>query len=262
VLEQSGRAVVSVTHEILGLLSFAGRTVLVLLKTLVNPRRLRFTSVVYHIEQTGFNAIPVAGLLCFLIGAVIAYMGITMLKLFGAGILTVELVGFVILRELGVLLVAILVAGRSGSAFTAEIGSMKSREELDALNTIGMDPIELLVVPRVLALLIALPALTFLGDVAGLIGGGMVCATELDLSDVAFLARLQEGVAGKHFFAGMVKAPVFAILIATIGCYQGFMVEGTAESVGARTTRSVVHGIFAVILADAFFAIYFMQINW
>jgi phospholipid/cholesterol/gamma-HCH transport system permease protein len=183
------------------------------------------------------------------------------LKDFGASIFTVELIGYSFLREFGVLLAAILVAGRSGSAFTAQIGSMKAREEIDAIRTLGLDPIEVLVLPRLLALLIALPLLTFLAMLAGIVGGATVCALNLDISPAMFVARLHELDAVRHFWVGMSKAPVFAFLIAAIGALEGFKVSGSAESVGMHTTSSVVQAIFVTILVDALAAIFYMEIH-
>jgi phospholipid/cholesterol/gamma-HCH transport system permease protein len=200
-------------------------------------------------------------LLNFLVGAVIAFLGATVLKDFGATIFTVELIGYSFLREFGVLLTAILIAGRSGSAFTAQIGSMKSREEIDAIRTLGLDPIEVLVLPRLLALLIALPLLAFLAMLSGIVGGAMVCMLNLDISPTMFVTRFHELAAARHFWVGMSKAPIFAFLIASIGCLEGFKVSGSAESVGTHTTSSVVQSIFVAILVDALAAIFFMEID-
>ena len=215
----------------------------------------------FHLEQTGLDAVPIVVLLNFLVGAVVAFLGATVLKDFGASIFTVELVGYSFLREFGVLLTAIMVAGRSGSAFTAQIGSMKAREEIDAIRTLGLDPVEVLVLPRLLALLIALPLLTFLAMLAGIVGGAAVCALSLDISPTMFVTRLHEFAGVRHFWVGMSKAPLFAFLIAAIGCLEGFKVAGSAESVGTHTTSSVVQAIFVTILVDALAAIFYMEIN-
>ncbi len=236
------------------ILSAFGRSVLV-------PRRWRTTSTISHIEQTGLNALPIVALLCFLVGAVVAFLGATVLKEFGASIYTVELVGYSFLREFGVLLTAIMVAGRSGSAFTAQIGSMKAREEVDAIRTLGLEPVDVLVMPRVLAMLVSMPILTLVGMLAGIIGGAAVCVLALDISPLMFLTRLHETTTVRHFWVGMSKAPIFAFLIAAIGCLEGFKVSGSAESVGSHTTSSVVQSIFVVILIDAIAAIFFMEIN-
>jgi len=197
------------------------------------------------------------GLLSFLIGVVVAFQGADQLRQFGAEIFTVNLLGVSILRELGVLLTAILIAGRSGSAFTAQIGTMKVNQEIDALQTIGLDPVEVLVVPRILALMIMLPILVFYADLMGLLGGMVMAITVLDISLTTFLKQLQSGVNLTTFIIGMVKAPVFAFLIALVGCFEGFNVSGSAESVGQKTTASVVEGIFLVIVFDAAFSILF-----
>jgi phospholipid/cholesterol/gamma-HCH transport system permease protein len=218
--------------------------------------------MVAHIEQTGLDAAPIVALLTFLVGAVVAFLGATVLASFGASIFTVDLVAFSFLREFGVLLTAILMAGRTASAFTAQIGSMKANEEIDAIRTLGLDPMELLVVPRVLALLVALPMLTFLAMLSGIIGGGVVCAVSLDISPAMFLSLLQSDIGVQHFLVGIVKAPIFAFLIAAIGCLEGFKVSGSAESVGAHTTSSVVQSIFVVIVLDAVAALFFMEMGW
>jgi phospholipid/cholesterol/gamma-HCH transport system permease protein len=197
-----------------------------------------------------------------MVGAVVAFLGSTVLAGFGAGIYTVNLVAFSFLREFGVLLTAILLAGRTASAFAAQIGSMQANEEIDAIRILGLNPVELLVLPRVLAMLVALPALTLVAVLSGLLGGGMVCAMTLDVSPTMFINMVQENVAVRHFLVGMAKAPVFAFLIAVIGCAEGFKVTGSAQSVGEHTTSSVVQSIFMVILVDALAALFFMQAGW
>jgi phospholipid/cholesterol/gamma-HCH transport system permease protein len=260
-LERIGGALESQWRQTLQLLGFLGLTLQTLGRILLGQRRLRLTSTVFHMEQTGLDAVPIVALLSFLVGAVVAFLGATVLRDFGAAVFTVELVSFAFLREFGVLLTAILLAGRSGSAFTAQIGSMKSREELDAIRALGMDPVELLVVPRLLALLVMLPLLSFLAMLAGLVGGGLVGVMALDISPAAFIARLVEMTELRHLWVGLVKAPVFALLIAVVGCLEGFKVEGSAESGGRHTTSAVVQAIFLVILFDALFAIFFMQLD-
>jgi len=240
---------------------FIGLTLATLAGVLVGRRKLRLTSVVFHMEQVGLDAVPIVSLLTFLVGAVVAFVGATALRDFGAEIFTVELVSISFLREFGVLLTAILLAGRSGSAFTAQIGSMKSREELDAIQALGLDQIELLVIPRLLALLAMLPLLTFLAMVSGIVGGALVGITALDITPGMFISRLQEMTDIRHFWIGMIKAPLFALLIATVGCLEGFKVEGSAESVGRHTTSSVVQSIFLVIVFDALFAMFFMELD-
>ncbi|MEO6064475.1 MAG: ABC transporter permease [Lysobacterales bacterium] len=260
-LAHIGEAVLSMAAQAKQLLGFLGLLITTWLRVLPRPVRWRLTSVVHHLEQTGLNAVPIVALLSFLVGAVVAYLGATVLEQFGAGLYTVDLIGFAFLREFGGLLAAILVAGRSGSAFTAQIGAMKNREEIDALETIGLDPIEVLVLPRLAALLVALPILTFIAMMAGIVGGMAVGATSLDISPVLFITRLQESIPPRHFWVGMVKAPFFALLIALVGCLEGFKVSGSAESVGAHTTSSVVQSIFLVILVDAICAVAFMELD-
>jgi phospholipid/cholesterol/gamma-HCH transport system permease protein len=260
-LARTGAAVEKIAGDAYQLLGFIGLLLATLTRCLFDPRRWRITSLAFHLEQTGLDAVPIVVLLNFLVGAVVAFLGATVLRDFGASIFTVELIGYSFLREFGVLLTAILIAGRSGSAFTAQIGSMKSREEVDAIRTLGLDPVEVLVIPRLLALLIAMPALTFLAMLAGIIGGAAVCTFALDISPNMFLARFHDLAATRHFWVGMSKAPIFAFLIAAIGCLEGFKVSGSAESVGTHTTSSVVQSIFVAILVDALAAIFYMEIN-
>ncbi|MFW9082146.1 MlaE family lipid ABC transporter permease subunit [Pseudomonas sp. P2757] len=261
-LTRIGRAVDTVWQDTLQLLGFVGLILETIARNLFRPKRWRITPMVAHIEQTGLDAAPIVALLTFLVGAVVAFLGATVLASFGASIFTVDLVGFAFLREFGVLLTAILMAGRTASAFTAQIGSMKANEEIDAIRTLGLDPMELLVVPRVLALLVALPMLTFLAMLCGIIGGAVVCAVSLDISPAMFLSLLQSDIGIQHFLVGLVKAPIFAFLIAAIGCLEGFKVSGSAESVGAHTTSSVVQSIFVVIVLDAVAALFFMEMGW
>ncbi|MDY7562461.1 ABC transporter permease [Pseudomonas sp. 10B1] len=257
-----GRAVDTIWIDTLQLLGFIGLILQTLLFNAIRPRRWRFTSVISHVEQTGLDAAPIVALLTFLVGAVVAFLGATVLKSFGASIFTVDLVAFSFLREFGVLLTAILMAGRTASAFTAQIGSMKANEEIDAIRTLGLSPVELLVVPRILALLISLPILTFVAMISGIIGGGVVCAVALDISPALFLSLLQSDIGVQHFLVGMIKAPIFAFLIAAIGCLEGFKVSGSAESVGAHTTSAVVQSIFVVIVLDALAALFYMEMGW
>ncbi|MGZ0714558.1 MlaE family ABC transporter permease [Pseudomonas palleroniana] len=262
VLARIGRAVDTVWQDAMKLLGFIGLILETFARGILRPKRWRLTPMVAHIEQTGLDAAPIVALLTFLVGAVVAFLGATVLKSFGATIFTVDLVAFSFLREFGVLLTAILIAGRTASAFTAQIGSMKANEEIDAIRTLGLDPMELLVLPRVLALLVALPMLTFLAMLSGIVGGGVVCAVALDISPAMFLSLLQSDIGVQHFLVGMVKAPIFAFLIAAIGCLEGFKVSGSAESVGAHTTSSVVQSIFVVIVLDAVAAMFFMEMGW
>ena len=261
-LERTGAAVAGAWMQTRELLGFVGLMLATLAQVLMRRKKLRVTATVFHMEQTGLDAVPIVTLLSFLVGAVVAFLGATVLRDFGAAVFTVELVSYSFLREFGVLLTAILLAGRSGSAFTAQIGSMKSREELDAIQALGMDAIELLVLPRLLALLAMLPVLTFIAMMAGVVGGGIVGSLALDITPGMFIARLHETTELRHFWVGMMKAPVFAFLISAIGCLEGFKVEGSAESVGRHTTASVVQSIFLVIVFDALFAMFFMQVHW
>jgi phospholipid/cholesterol/gamma-HCH transport system permease protein len=261
-LERIGCSVNKLWGDTLQLLGFIGLIIQTLLLRALQPHRWRLTPVVAHIEQTGLNAAPIIALLTFLVGAVVAFLGATVLAAFGATIFTVDLVAFSFLREFGVLLTAILMAGRTASAFTAQIGSMKANEEIDAIRTLGLNPIELLVVPRVLALLITLPLLTFVAMICGIVGGGVVCALSLDISPAMFLSLLQTDIGVQHLLVGLAKAPFFAFLIAAIGCLEGFKVSGSAESVGAHTTSAVVQSIFVVIVLDAVAALFFMEMGW
>lgn len=261
-LKRIGRAVDTVWQDTLQLLGFVGLILETIVRGLFRPKRWRVTPMVAHIEQTGLDAAPIVALLTFLVGAVVAFLGATVLANFGATVFTVHLVAFSFLREFAVLLTAILMAGRTASAFTAQIGSMKANEEIDAIRTLGLDPMELLVVPRVLALLVSLPMLTFLAMVSGIVGGALVCAVSLDISPAMFLSLLQSNIGVQHFLVGIIKAPVFAFLIAAIGCLEGFKVSGSAESVGAHTTSAVVQSIFVVIVLDAVAALFFMEISW
>ena len=261
-LARLGRAVHHNGQEIVALVSFLGETLLKLGRTALDPRRFRLTPTVYHMEQVGLDAVPLVALLSFLVGAVIAFLGAQILADFGATIFVVELVSIAFLREFGVLLTAILLAGRTASAFTAQIGAMVSREEVDAIRTLGLDPVDLLVIPRVIALLLMLPLLTFIAMVAGLLGGLSVGAFSLDIPPQAYLARMQQEMELRHFLIGMSKAPVFALVIGLIGCLEGLQVKGTAQSVGERTTSSVVQTISLVIVIDALAAIWFMYMDW
>ncbi|AYC35069.1 ABC transporter permease [Pseudomonas cavernae] len=262
VLEHIGCAVADFWQQVLALLGFIGLTLESLLRSLWRPRRWRITSLAAHIEQTGLDAIPIIALLTFMVGAVVAFLGATVLANFGATIYTVHLVAFSFLREFGVLLTAILMAGRTASAFTAQIGSMKANEEIDAIRTLGLDPMELLVLPRMLAMLISLPILTFIAMLCGIVGGGMVSTLQLDVSPARFLSILQSEIPVKNLYIGLVKAPFFAFIIAIIGCLEGFKSGGSAKSVGDHTTSAVVQSIFVVILLDAVAALFFMEMGW
>jgi phospholipid/cholesterol/gamma-HCH transport system permease protein len=255
--ETFGRMVVRGARTAVSLTSFLGQVVATVAATLIHPRRLRLTSVVHHCQEVGLNAVPIVALMAFLIGVVLAFQGATQLRQFGAEVFVVDLIAISVLRELGILLTAIIVAGRSGSAFTAAIGSMKMREEIDAMRTIGLDPVVILVVPRVLALMLMLPALGLIADISGLIGGAAMSWIELGVSPAVFQSRLVSNTDVWHFGVGMIKAPFFALIIGIIGCYEGMQVGGDAESLGRLTSTSVVLSIFMVIVMDAMFSIFF-----
>jgi phospholipid/cholesterol/gamma-HCH transport system permease protein len=252
-----GEGIEEALADAVNLIAFFGEFVLATGRVIVNPRRFRWVSLLVHIEQTGINAVPIVGLISFLVGVVLAYQGAEQLRQFNAEFLTVNMLGVSVLREMGILLTAIVVAGRSGSAFTAQIGTMQVSEEVDALRTMGLDPMEVLVLPRVAALIITLPILTFFADIMGLLGGGIMYAVLVDQTFGQYVARLNDVVGAEAFWVGMMKAPVFAILIALVGCFEGLRVTGSAESVGRMTTRAVVEGIFLVIIFDALFSILF-----
>ena len=261
IVERIGAAVRGIGQQIIVGVSFLGEVVRTFGDALRNPRRLRAVPLVHHMEKAGFDALPLVCLLTFLIGAVIAQQGASQLKKFGAEVFTVNLITIVFLREVGLLLTAIIVAGRSGSAFTAEIGSMKMREEIDAMRTLGLDPLEMLVLPRILALIIVLPLLTFVADIMGLIGGGVVAMTQLNMAPMVYIERLRDSATFWTFGVGLLKAPFMALAIGVIGCRAGLEVTGSAESVGSQTTRSVVRSIFLVIILDAIFAVFFTAIG-
>lgn len=261
-LARVGRQVEGLYRQQRQLLGFIGLVLATLAATAWRPRRWRLTSVVAQLHQTGLNALPIVALLTFLVGAVVAFLGATVLRDFGATIYTVNLVAFAFLREFGVLLAAILLAGRTASAFTAQLGAMKANEELDAVRTLGLDPVELLVLPRVVAMMLTLPILTFVGMLSGILGGALICALALDISLFQFVAILQRDIALNHFLVGLGKAPLFAFLVAVVGCLEGFKVSGSAQSVGEHTTSSVVQSIFVVILLDAVAALFFMEMGW
>ncbi|WP_163577053.1 ABC transporter permease [Halomonas faecis] len=261
-LARTGQFVESFWQQQRLLLGFMGQVLATLAATAWRPNRWRLTAVVSQLHQTGLNALPIVALLTFLVGAVVAFLGATVLRDFGATIYTVNLVAFAFLREFGVLLAAILLAGRTASAFTAQLGAMKANEELDAIRTLGIDPVEVLVLPRVLAMMLTLPILSFVGMLSGILGGALVCLLALDISLIQFLAILQRDIPLNHFLVGLAKAPLFAFLVAVIGCLEGFKVSGSAQSVGEHTTSSVVQSIFVVILLDAVAALFFMEMGW
>ena len=261
VLDKVGRRVFGVGETIVGLIDMMGAVIRAVLSVVVRPSTFRLTSMVHHLEQVCWRAVPIVLLITFLIGCIIAQQGIFHFRKFGADVFVVDMLGVLVLREIGVLLVAIMVAGRSGSAFTAELGSMKMREEIDALRTMGFDPIEVLIVPRMIALILAMPILTFLGAVAALYGGGLVAWLYGGVDPDAFLSRLRDAISINHFIVGMIKAPVMAVVIGIVACVEGLAVQGSAESLGQHTTSSVVKGIFFVIVMDGVFAIFFASIG-
>ena len=256
-LFQLGQAVSAFAAGIGGSVGFLGLVMIRLATIVRHPSRLRFTALVHHMQESGLKAVPIVALMGFLIGVVLAFQGASQLQQFGAEVFVVDLISISILRELGILLTAIIVAGRSASAFTAAIGSMKMREEIDAMRVLGLDPIELLVLPRVLALVILLPVLGFFANMAGLLGGGLMAWIELGISPGMFTTRLLANTSVTHAIIGLSKAPVFAMIIGVVGCYQGMQVEGNTDSLGSRTSRSVVVAIFLVIVVDALASIFF-----
>ena len=256
-LERIGRSALESLRGAVGLLAFVGEAAVALARSLASSNRMRWRPILYNIQKAGFEALPITGLLSFLLGIVIAYQGAEQLRRVGANIYIVDLVGLSMARELSPLITAIIVAGRSGSAYAAQIGTMKVTEEIDALRTIGVGPIDLLVLPKVLALIIALPLLTVYTDVMGILGGMVMARPQLGVSFATFLDRLGDAVSLTSYLIGIGKAPVFAVIIALVGCYQGFQVTGSADSVGRQTTVSVVQSIFLVIVTDALFSIAF-----
>jgi phospholipid/cholesterol/gamma-HCH transport system permease protein len=261
VLERIGRGAFAFLDEARALLGFAGEVAIGVARTVKEPWRLRVVPIVSNMETTGLNALPIVGLLSFLIGVVMAYQGAEQLKQFGAEILVVNLLGISVLRELGVLMTAIIIAGRSGSAFAAQIGTMKVNQEVDAMRTIGLDPVEVLVIPRIIALVVTLPFLAFFANIAALFGGALMAAISLNINFTAFLIQLQTAVTLSTLWVGLIKAPVFGFVVAMVGCYHGLNVSGSAESVGLKTTAAVVHSIFLVIALDAGFSILFSLIG-
>ena len=259
-LERVGRGTMEIADQGYHMLGFLGRVTTEASEAMIRPdRELPWPAFINQIEETGFSALPILGLLSFLLGVVLAYQGADQLRRFGAELFTVNLVGVSILREVGGLITAIIVAGRSGSAFTAQIGTMKLNQEIDAMETIGLNTVEILVLPRLLGLMVALPLLTFYANVMGLVGGAVMCYFDLGITVPAFLRQLHDAisVASWTFWLGLIKAPVFAFLIALVGCFEGLRVEGNAGSVGRLTTASVVESIFLVIVFDAGFSILF-----
>jgi phospholipid/cholesterol/gamma-HCH transport system permease protein len=257
-LYKIGHATMHACHQGISMLGYLGRVTVETGEAIAKPKHnLRVAAIFHQIEETGINALPIVGLLSFLIGIVLAYQGADQLERFGAQVFTINLLGVGLLREIGGLITAIIVAGRSGSAFTAHIGTMRVNEEIDAMQTMGLNTVDTLVLPRIIALVITLPLLTFYADVMGLIGGAMMCYFQLDITIPVFLRQLNEAVDVNTVMVGLIKAPVFAFVIALVGCYEGFQVERNAASVGQLTTRAVVESIFIVIVLDAAFSVMF-----
>jgi phospholipid/cholesterol/gamma-HCH transport system permease protein len=256
-----GRSAVGASEDVTEFLQMLGSLFLAIVGVLRRPRSLRLTSLVYQFYRVGWQAIPIVVLITFLIGAIIAQQGFFHFRKFGADSYVVDMVGILVLRELGVLIVAIMVAGRSGSAYTAELGSMKMREEIDALATMGLDPVEILILPRVIALICALPILSFIGSMAALYGGGLVAQFYGSMGPEIYTARLHEAVSVTHFEVGIIKAPFMALVIGIVACSEGLRVKGSAESLGKQTTTSVVKSIFLVIVLDGLFAVFFASIG-
>jgi phospholipid/cholesterol/gamma-HCH transport system permease protein len=261
-LYKIGRTAVHTFFQALSILGYLGRVTVETIEAFAKPRHnLRVAAIFHQIEETGINALPIVGLLSFLIGVVIAYQGITQLRQFGAEYLTIDGLGIITLREMGVLMTSIIIAGRSGSAFTAQIGTMRVNQEIDAMQAMGVNTVDTLVLPRIIGLVIALPLLTLYADIMGLLGGAIMCYFDLGTSFPVFLRELQQALKVQTLMVGLIKAPVFAFVIALVGCYEGFQVERNAASVGLLTTRSVVESVFLVIVLDAAFSVMFSVIG-
>ncbi len=261
-LELIGRGLIGSVHTLGAFLGFLGMTLVTLFQSLFERRPLRWNAVVHQLEVVGVNALGIVGLLSFLVGIVLAQQGAVQLQQFGADVFVVNLIGRSVFRELGILLTAIMVAGRSGSAFAAQIGSMKLNQEIDAMASIGMSPIEVLVLPRLIAMMVMMTLLGFYGSMMAVLGGGLFCWVSLGIPPVSFVERIRDVVPLSDLVIGTVKAPVFGVIIAVTGCFQGMQVTGNAESVGLRTTAAVVQSIFLVIVLDAFFAVFFTALGF
>ncbi|HHE05511.1 MAG TPA: ABC transporter permease, partial [Epsilonproteobacteria bacterium] len=261
IFETLGRNTLEIYSDIKDFTTFLGQLVISILHLLLKPKDIRFKEMVYHIQQSGLNALIIIGLTAFLVGMVIAYQGSVQLAKFGADIFIVDTVAISITRELGPMITAIVIAGRSGSAYTAEIGSMKITEEISAMRTMGFDPYYFLVIPRIFALMIALPLLIFFSDIVGILGGMVASKMQLGISFTQFIDRLYEVLEVKHYILGMIKGPVFAFIIAAIGCFRGFQVSNNTESIGLHTTASVVNAIFLVIAFDALFSVLYTEMG-
>jgi phospholipid/cholesterol/gamma-HCH transport system permease protein len=256
-----GKGVVNLGLEFMATMAFCGRLLVVVIASVINPRRIRLAPLFSLMERAGLDAIPIVAMTSFFIGAVVGLLGANMLRQFGAEVFAVELIGVAVLREFNIVITAVLLAGRSASSFAAEIGSMKMNQEIDAMQVLGVDPFEALVLPRFMALLLTIPLLTFVATLAGLLGGMVVVWSVLDLGPAFFLQRIVDDVGVTHFWIGLSKSPVMAMVIAAIGCRQGMEVGGDVESLGRRVTAAVVHAIFAIIMIDAAFALLYMELN-
>ena len=252
---------VAVGDDLILLAQMVGSLMVALKRVALRPWTFRLTSMINHLERVGWHAVPIILLITFLIGAILAQQGIFHFRKFGADIYVIDMVGVLVLREVGVLIVCIMVAGRSGSSYTAELGAMKMREEVDALRTMGFDPIEVLILPRIVALVIAVPILTFLGSMAAIYGGGLVSWVYGGIQPPVFLSRLREAISIETFEVGIIKAPFMALVIGIVACVEGLQVQGSAESLGEQTTNSVVKSIFLVIVLDGVFAMFFASIG-
>lgn len=261
-LSEVGEAVVLALTSLLQFLGFVGQVMKAAFVLMLHPRRFRIHAVVQHFDMVGVRALGIIGLMSFLIGIVIAQQGAVQLQQFGAEVFTVNLIGRLTFRELGILMTAIMVAGRSGSAFAAQIGTMKITEEIDAMRTIGVVPTEALVIPRVIAAIVMMPLLGIYASLLSVIGGGLLCWIVLEIPPATFVLRLREVTPLTDFYIGLIKAPVFGAIIAMTGCFQGMQVQGNSEQVGLKTTAAVVQAIFLVIVLDAFFAVFFSNIGW
>jgi phospholipid/cholesterol/gamma-HCH transport system permease protein len=261
VFENVGRAVAGSARDIVLILQMLGEATAASFRILVRPAAFRLTSVVHHLDRVGLQAVPIILLITFLLGCIIAQQGIFHFRRFGAELYVVDMIGILVLREIGVIMVAIMIAGRSGSAYTAELGSMKMREEIDALRTMGFSPVDVLVLPRLIALVIALPILAFLGSMAALYGGGLVCWLYGGISPEIFVSRLRDAISLDHFAVGMIKAPFMALMIGIVACAEGLQVKGSTDSLGLHTTASVVKSVFLVIVLDGVFAMFFAAIG-
>ena len=260
-LERTGRGFMNLLSEAKDTLAFLGETLVTTFRLVLTPWKLRWTSIVSVMEEAGLDAMPIIAFLSFFVGMVVAFIGATTLRDLGSEIFVVELIGFAMLRELGVIMTGIVLAGRTNSSFTAQIGTMKMRQEIDAMQTLGLKPMDVLVAPRIIAMVVTTPVLTFVSTLAGIAGGVIVGWLALDINPALFLDRLQSNVPLDQFWVGMSKAPVFGFVVALIACRQGLNVGGSVQSLGSKTTTSVVQAIFSIIVIDALFAIFYMEMD-